>query len=752
MPTRTSAQRRTDRDLLRIATFILFDAAVYHEGLTGTIINLRSLRKATSPIQTFLTQQWNLILRENYEPVFGLASEVLDAFPTSPDTESILREIIDAAINVVASGVLLRHDFMGRVYHRLLLHTTAHYYATYYTSIPAAWLLANLALKTPHPSWDFSSLDAISRFRFIDPACGSGTLLSAAYMATKDLYILSRPASLDLDALHKLLVEQVVHGWDILDYASHLTLTTLSLHSNRVRVRDSNVLTLPAGVDQNGVHLGSLDVLSQTRAIPGKGFTTPAAQHGMEGSRERQIVPHEEFGKYDLVIMNPPFSRSAKPNTKFGYSSPDVRKQMAHALRTLTEEMGVTGIGHAGLGAYFMLLALRLTKPDGRIAVVIPRAMLSGVSWRRVRRDYLQNCEIEYIVSNYDPGSPDEGIEGWNWSENTDLGEVLVVARKTAVRNRDRFVVYVNLWRKPKNEVEALLVSHQTVRARASLTDGLDQGQWRPISLRGQTVGCAYRVAHDLLDRNWLTSCVFADPSVNALVLECLKPTMPCVPLRAITTHLGVDIKQVKDHFAQSDRRTTYPIVWGHQATMNTIRLAEQNVGWGRAKGKASAALHQNKASNLLIAERPHLSTEALLAMLAPTAVLTTAFWEVRPSRQKYALPILLWMNSTYGILQYLACATSSMGDIFKMKKDQIQDMPVVDPQRLHLQGCRTVYRGVEHQVFLPFAQEFERAAQGAGPRWALDEFLRGHLPLPQITAQHYELLARDPILTKRRA
>lgn len=751
MPVKTRPQKRTERDLLRVATFILFDAAVYHEGLAGTIPTIASLRRATSPTQGFLVEQWDRILAIDYEPVFGLAREVLDAFPTSPDTEAILRRILDTAINVVASGVLLRHDFMGRAYHKLLLRTTAHFYASYYTSIPAAWLLANLTIKTTHPNWNLNDLNAIGRFRLIDPACGSGTLLSASYMAIKDRYILSRPATLDLNALHKLLVEQVVHGWDILDYASHLTLTTLSLHSNRARVRSSNILTLPSGVDQNGVHLGSLSVLSFGRAIVGKGFTTPAVRHGIEGSRDREINPADELDKYDVVIMNPPFSRSAKPNRKFGYSTPDVQKRMGLALHDLTEEIGARGIGHAGLGAYFMILGLRLAKADGRIAVVIPRALLSGVSWTRIRRDYLRDCEIEYIVSNFDPGSPSEGIEPWNWSENTSLGEILVIARKTDTPVQERSTTYVNLWRKPRNEVEALLVSHQVARGRGSLTGSLDHGEWRPITRREQTVGCFYRIPQSLMERNWLSPCLFADPTLNSLGLECFKPAMPCVPLGRLTTQLGVDIKQVKDHFAQTDHRTTYPMVWGHQSVMNTVRLAVEHVGWGRVKRKGSAALHGRGASDLIIAERPHLSTEALLAMHSPSAVLTTAFWEVRPSNKEYALPILLWLNSTYGVLQYLACATSSMGDIFKLKKDQLEGVPIIDPARMNSQDLEQIWCQISKQQFAPFSQEFDRAANGAGPRYMLDNFFQQRANLPAITVEHYRLLSKDPVITKTR-
>jgi hypothetical protein len=739
----------TDRDLLRVATFILFDAAVFHEALASNSAYVTSLRKATPPLQSFLDAEWAKILRIDYAPVFNLARDVLQAFPTSPDTELVLRRLIDTAISAVSSGVLLRHDFMGRVYHKLLLRTTAHFYATYYTSIPAAWLLSNLVIKSPHPSWRMDTLDAITAFRAIDPACGSGTLLSAVYMALKDRYILARPPSLDLDALHKALVEHVLHGWDILDYATHLTLTTLTLHSNRVAIQECNVLTLDAGVGKDDrVYLGSLDYLHKQQQLVGRGFTAPVRQQSLEGARERDIAAVE----YDAVIMNPPFSRSAKPNRKFGYSTANVRQRMADALRNLTRDIGASGIGQAGLGAHFMLLGLRLAKPDGRIGVVIPRATLSGVSWGKVRNDYMQRCELEYVVSNYDPGKLEDGIEPWCWSENTDLGEVLIVARKSEKGSRDGYTTYVNLWNKPRNEIEALLVSHQVIRAQDKFAATLLENEWFPITLQERTVGTIYRVPRSMLARNWLSPCVFANPELNRLVLQTFAKTLPCVRLGDITTHLGVDIKQVKDHFAQSDRKTTYPLVWGHQSVMNTIRLAPEHVGYGRPKGGAKAGqLHEHGASSLLIAERPHLSTEALLAMKAPEEVLTTAFWEVRPRREAWSTAILLWLNSTYGVLQYLACATSSMGDIFKMKKDQLEAAPVVDPEKIDLRECASILNSLGRQAFLPFAAEFSRAATGAGPRRALDDFFRKVLQLPNISKKHYELLSQDPIITKRR-
>jgi len=60
----------------------------------------------------------------------------------------------------------------------------------------------------------------------------------------------------------------------------------------------------------------------------------------------------------------------------------------------------------------------------GRIGLVLPKAVLGGVAWRKVREVLLEKYHIEYIISSF------EGPNSWNFSENTSLSEVLLVARK----------------------------------------------------------------------------------------------------------------------------------------------------------------------------------------------------------------------------------------------------------------------------------------------------------------------------------
>jgi len=416
---------------LRIALFVLLDALVFHEALATCKGEVHSLRFAPSTdITSFLDLEWRKIMRFDYIPIFSLAHRILLSFPTSPNTETILKQLIHEALKIVSSGVLLKHDLMGRIYHRLLLRTTGGYYSTYYTSIPAAWILANLTVKTPNPhlGWSFGRVENIKELKIIDPACGSGTLLSAVYSAVKDSYILSKEEDLNLEGLHTALLENVLYGWDILNYATHLTLTTLAFHNYKASFSQTNICTLPIGIGSMGeIHLGSLDYLSDQQIFKGRGFTLNAIQKRLSEVREVQIKPPE----CDIVIMNPPFSRSAGTvNIKFGYAKEEVMVLLNRELRKMGKKMGFEGIGQAGLGAYFILLGDRLLKRGGRLSIVIPRAILSGVSWIKIRNKLLENYEIEFIVSNHDPGNLEKGIEPWNFSENTDLGEVLIVAKK----------------------------------------------------------------------------------------------------------------------------------------------------------------------------------------------------------------------------------------------------------------------------------------------------------------------------------
>ena len=78
----------------------------------------------------------------------------------------------------------LRHDLLGRIFHRVL--DTARYDGSFYTSTAAAVLLASLALREEGGDWSDPNYIATPS-GICDPACGTGTLLMAAAERIRDL-------------------------------------------------------------------------------------------------------------------------------------------------------------------------------------------------------------------------------------------------------------------------------------------------------------------------------------------------------------------------------------------------------------------------------------------------------------------------------------------------------------------------------------------------------------------------------------
>ena len=89
-----------------------------------------------------------------------------------------MRELLETAQGVEATGVDNAHYLTGRIFQRLIADRK--YLATFYTLPASAALLARLAV-TKMDGMDWSDAKAIGKLRIADFACGTGALLSAVY-------------------------------------------------------------------------------------------------------------------------------------------------------------------------------------------------------------------------------------------------------------------------------------------------------------------------------------------------------------------------------------------------------------------------------------------------------------------------------------------------------------------------------------------------------------------------------------------
>ena len=233
----------------RMACAIIANALVFHERIAGMHPEVKPLATVCGDgvdnPQGEVLAAWVDILNINYWAIFAIAKDILEQLP-SGDAASILRRLRNTAQSVNATGVDNAHDLTGRVVQRLIADRK--YLATFYTLPASAALLARLAVAKME-GVDWSSAEAIGKLRIGDFACGTGALLSAVY---EQIAARHERAGGDPAALHRLMIENVLYGCDVMPSAVHITGSTLSGMEPAVAFTDSRLYTMPYGRMKDG--------------------------------------------------------------------------------------------------------------------------------------------------------------------------------------------------------------------------------------------------------------------------------------------------------------------------------------------------------------------------------------------------------------------------------------------------------------------------------------------------------------------
>ncbi len=750
-----------DKDAIKVlatAALLLIDAMVFQEIIAKFYPNVRtlaSMREAVN-IKRALEREWSKIVAElDYEPIFSIALNILRELPATHVVNEGLKELVKVAEDIASSRVLLRHDLFGRIYHQLLLGKLTKYYATYYTSIPAARLLARLLVNLPS---QLSVKEVPPKFgdeplRVVDFACGSGTLLSAVY---KELMIKHRLEAEEprLREMHEILLEEVLWGFDVLQHATHLASTVLFLHEPSQPVEKSRIYALKLGVYGRIKRLGSIDFFKTNRLELDMLLTGERVGAKRVSASGEEIVCVEELPRFHYCIMNPPFTRSVGGNLLFGGLPKNQRRELQRELARILEENNISGIGQAGLGAVFVFLADKYLEKGGRVGLVLPKAVLGGVAWRKVREVLLEKYHIEYVISSF------EGPNNWNFSENTSLSEVLLIARKKSGRE-DGFTVFVSLWRKPRSESESIFIGTQLLEVYSStkLFNILNSNATAyPIRMRGKTIGEAYAAKIREADFGYLA--FFAQAELNR-VLALLRQGMVYLPTKGVVGHVpltplfrfikdvGPDRHQVHGAFIpEDDSKSPYRALWGHDS--NKIRTIRQVANKGlrpRTRKSLEARSLWEKSSRLLVVERVWLPTYRVVSILVDEPVLSNVWWPILIEDEEHAKILSLWLNSTLGMLLLFSIAQVTRGPWISIKKDMLRTLPVLDLARLSEEdknALLSLYDEVSTRDFRPLPEEFERP----DTRKIIDDAFCKLLGLKSDLSEVYRLLARDPMIT----
>ena len=640
-----------DDRILRIAAVMLANGCLLDKRLETIWQNgPRSLAQFTQDetIKSLLMRRWRQILDIDYKPIFEPALACLTALPDGPETEHVLETLRGAADSCADALGALEYDVAGPIYHRLL--ESARYDGSFYTTPPAAMLLARLALS--HVSCDWNDPEAIAQLRIIDPACGTGTLLLAVQHAVRDLHAATTIERTSIELVHLEMVQRVLHGLDINRHAVQLAACNLTLSSPRVDYHRMPLYTAKHGLlREDGrderAWAGSIELLMQDS--PGQ-LALDLGQPKAEEEIETGHGESQQFGKdisepFDLVIMNPPYTRNDIRNrqlTKEARKKVQQREQNIADLLKAQDKDAALAIDQTNAGGFFTPLADKILRKNGRtLATVKPTTMMANPSGRAERELLATRFHVETVITAHDP-------KRIYFSGNTSIHESLIVA--TSAKDEAAPTRFIQLHRNPTNKAEALALE-SCLRENRDLAEWGRESMWPAARMKRGDWRPALFYSPELME---------AVDEIEAHMGARLRPL-------GDMAHVGPEGRRIRDAFSNDKSMTgNYAILWHHKTDRQKSIETTPDCRTHPKEGKEQYAARSlwPKAGRLLVGNKLWLSLTRTTAVWSKEPMLGSAWCPVtimdgedKQIEQAWAA----WLNSTLGILGFLARRTKKL-------------------------------------------------------------------------------------------
>ena len=712
------------RAMLVIATAVMFHAQLDRQGKKITVLwdhrytpprayegewpppAARECVESDDPVGAFYAA-WDMWLAVDYKPIFATARNALRGCAQDAAFTAAVRRTAQGALEVARNIAGLRHDLLGRIFHRVL--ETARYDGSFYTTTAAATLLATLAIREDMRDW--SDPGAISRLRVTDPACGTGTLLMAAAERIRDLSTVARR-----DQVSRLLIENVLTGYDVNLTATHLAATTLGLISPTTTFKDMKIGRALLGVENGGAFLGSLEFLDQDkqpRLLP-----WPTGIRQIEA--EREIAQAEPA---DLVIMNPPFTRDSLRHDQFS-------REEELALKSREKELFAEQPVHlSSNGNAFLVLADHIARIEGGIvASVLPLVTATNVSAIGIRKFLAKQFHVETIITSHDPARS-------YFSENTSISEMLLICRRWNDIAEKPATKVVNLYENPESPTAALGLAQDIIQNRVASVKGTIQ-LWNSDRMPAGNWGAVQFLSPYLCEGfQSLKAGRFFDMTELGQIAE-IGPA-------------GQAVRGIFDRSVVPDQRAMVAL-WDHKTDITQTMSAAHDTYISAKPGKArqAKALWEQRGT-LLLAARARLNTTRLVSVRLPQRALGSAWVPCKPfgKDENSEKAICVYLNSTVGALAILGNRSIRDLSYSQFSMDDLRRIPVPDFAALseaQVMQLAATYDALCNFTLLPLPQIMEDET-----RQALDRAAVSALGISaEVIANIRRELSREPSVT----
>jgi len=422
---------------------VLFYTLLSREGEERAKSSYKPLDYEIAQFPEEIQALFDIVYEKDYEPIYGInVTQFMKDIKSREACADIARSILAMAPKLDA------RELAGQVFQTLIPLELRKPLGAHYTNPGAAMLLARLALQ---------KADAT----VLDPACGSGTLLIAAY---KRLLQLNRNAN--VIELHKKLVEERITGIDAMAFSAHLAAVGLAIQqplseTNHVRIGRTDSTRLKPGTDvlPTGEALASeyrQSTLGES-ALPARARSPKDSLKGPVKLGRREPKPFK-IEPVDLLIMNPPF-------TSWENMAPEYRKSLRVRFGQRYSKLIFL---RPSQQLFFLLLSERFVKQKGKLAAVLPLTTFTVRAFHPWIEHFLSTWTVKYLVV---------GLGRASFSEDTSLTECLVVAEKKPPTLDSKFIM-IGTRDIPSN------FSRQNIDALVSLAERLEDHSDEKVAIR----------------------------------------------------------------------------------------------------------------------------------------------------------------------------------------------------------------------------------------------------------------------------
>ena len=752
----------------RMAMTVLLNALVFHAALAQVSFTVRGAEgeRAVRPVEHFwersafrhreLLDEWDAILERNYWPIFASAREMLGpAVMTTETAAKIARRLWYTASDLIQRGVTRSHDLTGTVFQRLIADRK--FLATFYTRPEAAAMLAGLALPADRPPGgaDWADAETLAGVQIGDFACGTGTLLAAAYSRLSLLHELHGG---NARALHGPMMAHGLYGLDVLNIAVHLTAAMLAGAHPDTPFDGECLLTMPYGArDDGNAAIGSLDLLAAEvqPGLIGEAAATTAGGRSPEDVRD--LVNRVGHGRFDLVIMNPPFTRPTNheashadvPIPAYAAFETNATEQRTMSANVKALTQGAPSNDYAGLASHFAELAQRKVRPAGTVAMVLPLSALSGGSWGAVRRQWADACDELVAVTVAAASDLDS-----SFSADTGMAECLFIGSKKrpglAIKSPSR-AVFANLRKRPSSALRGDLIA-------SAIRHAMDHGAIRrledgPVSGTPILLGdeyCGHLLDCPLPeDGPWpvvgiadaaLAQVAYqiAEGHLPPLASESSPHDLPITRLGAFANSgpvhrlIGSPTSQARGAFRIRMPASTpvphHPVLWAHD-TKRERRLLVEPDSEGIPIDLEDAQRIQSTATRAHYNSDLRFNSQSLIVAMTERPCIGGRAWpSIIFENPDHEYAFALWSNSTLGLLLHWWSTNKTQSGRGSTTVTGIPRIPTLDVRELSAEQharARAAFESLRNERFLPFDQIFDEDGNGSDPaRAELDRAL----------------------------